>query len=84
HVWKDAPDGSPRELWIETVGPVRHTLEIQDDGDAIGICVWSEIPDGSPEWDNHVVLRISRADARKMSARLLRLAGLGRCSTSPS
>ena len=75
YVREETEAGPDREFWIEKVGPVRHTIEFQDDGDAIGLALWSEVLEGEPEWDSHVVVRVTHDDAEKMIARLLLLCG---------
>ncbi|MBK3564456.1 hypothetical protein [Streptomyces sp. MBT62] len=75
YVREETDAGPDREFWIAKVGPVRHTFEFQDDGDAIGLALWSEVLEGEPEWDSHVVVRVTNNDVQKMIACLLLLCG---------
>lgn len=73
YVREETPTGEDREFWVETVGPVRHTLEFQEDGDAIGVCLCSEVTEAAPEWESRSVLKVTLADARRMIECLERL-----------
>ncbi|KAB8166442.1 hypothetical protein FH609_002545 [Streptomyces sp. 3MP-14] len=77
YVHEENPGEEEREYWARQDGPIRHTLEFRDIGDAITIALWSEVTDlDAAEWDSRVELAITHRDAAKMRDRLARICQL--------
>ena len=71
YVFEENPGDENREFWARQEGPIRHTLEFRDIGDAVTVALWSEVTDlDAAEWESRVELAITYRDAVRMRDRL--------------
>ncbi|WP_049577370.1 hypothetical protein [Streptomyces sp. SBT349] len=74
YVLEEYPDDEDREFWARQDGPIRHTLEFQEIGDAVTIALWSEVTAlDAAAWESRVELAISYQDVARMRDRLARI-----------